>query len=415
MKRLYIGFTRSLVTLSMALVIPLTPAAQVPPADRALHIPLREGLTIVTAINDARRGDYESIKRITHIDARSVKLTYSADLPPTDQDDSPIAALLGGNCAAHPGARDKVHGTVVRTVQREDLETAHEYRLYFKTCASEEELYPGSTAVGMSASVLRELNTEGETRLSVPAGGLGGALVGLIGGLLGGAPKELGEVSMWSGVLTRVERGTVPFKVLVNDEPVELAAVHARGRLGGEAAEFWILDDPANPLALRWAIGDESQRLQVIKLSYPLGEMTAVADAPAPSGAAAASAIAAKIERDLTQEGRAVVYGIYFDFASDHIKEESDAVLAEIARVLQQHPTWSLAVEGHTDNIGGDTDNLTLSRRRAAAVKQALVTRYKVDGKRLQTAGYGASRPKDTNDSLEGRARNRRVELVKSL
>ena len=202
---------------------------------------------------------------------------------------------------------------------------------------------------------------------------------------------------MLSGVLTRVERGTVPFKVLVNDEPVELAAVHARGRLGGEAAEFWILDDPANPLALRWAIGDESQRLQVIKLSYPLGQTTT----------------ATRLERDLTQEGRAVVYGIYFDFASDHIKEESDAVLAEIARVLQQHPTWSLAVEGHTDNIGGDTDNLTLSRRRAAAVKQALVTRYKVDDKRLQTSGYGASRPKDTNQTLEGRARNRRVELVR--
>ena len=96
-----------------------------------------------------------------------------------------------------------------------------------------------------------------------------------------------------------------------------------------------------------------------------------------------------------------------------HLKEESDTVLTEIAKVLQQNPAWSLAVEGHTDNIGDDASNLDLSRRRAAAVKQALVARYNVDGKRLQTNGYGASRPKDTNNTLEGRARNRRVELAK--
>jgi outer membrane protein OmpA-like peptidoglycan-associated protein len=88
-------------------------------------------------------------------------------------------------------------------------------------------------------------------------------------------------------------------------------------------------------------------------------------------------------------------------------------VLAEIARVVQQNPSWSLAVEGHTDNIGGDASNIDLSKRRAAAVKQALVARYRIDGQRLQTNGYGASRPKDTNDTIEGRARNRRVELVK--
>jgi outer membrane protein OmpA-like peptidoglycan-associated protein len=80
---------------------------------------------------------------------------------------------------------------------------------------------------------------------------------------------------------------------------------------------------------------------------------------------------------------------------------------------MTDHPTWSLAVDGHTDNIGGDAYNLDLSKRRAAAVKQALVTRYRVDAVRLATNGYGASRPKATNATLAGRAQNRRVELVK--
>jgi len=146
-----------------------------------------------------------------------------------------------------------------------------------------------------------------------------------------------------------------------------------------------------------------SFQLQVIKLQFP----------PESTGGVAASPMAEKIERDLAKHGRAVVYGIYFDFASDRIKPESQPVLAEIASVLRKNPTWSLSVEGHTDSIGGDAANLDLSKRRAAAVRQALAAQHKIDAKRLDTSGYGASRPKDNNATLEGRARNRRVELVK--
>jgi outer membrane protein OmpA-like peptidoglycan-associated protein len=88
-------------------------------------------------------------------------------------------------------------------------------------------------------------------------------------------------------------------------------------------------------------------------------------------------------------------------------------VLAEIAQVLRQNATWNLSVEGHTDNIGGDPYNLDLSKRRSAAVKLALTSRYGIGANRLQTTGFGASSPKDRNDTMEGRARNRRVELVK--
>jgi OOP family OmpA-OmpF porin len=72
-----------------------------------------------------------------------------------------------------------------------------------------------------------------------------------------------------------------------------------------------------------------------------------------------------------------------------------------------------LSVEGHTDNIGTDAANLDLSRRRADAVRQALTSRYRVDAAKLTAAGFGAARPKEPNDTAEGRARNRRVELVR--
>jgi outer membrane protein OmpA-like peptidoglycan-associated protein len=88
-------------------------------------------------------------------------------------------------------------------------------------------------------------------------------------------------------------------------------------------------------------------------------------------------------------------------------------VLEEIAGVLKDDPEWKLTVSGHTDNVGGDAYNLDLSKRRAAAVKQALVAQYHVAPERLSTDGFGASRPVDTNDTLAGRARNRRVELTR--
>jgi outer membrane protein OmpA-like peptidoglycan-associated protein len=177
---------------------------------------------------------------------------------------------------------------------------------------------------------------------------------------------------------------------------VDLAAVHARWQSKVGAREYWILDDAANPLVLRGTYNGTTF-VEVVKISYPT-ERTGTP---------------ARIERDLSSGGRTSVYGIYFDFGSDRIKEESTATLGEIARVLQQHPAWSLAVEGHTDNLGGDAYNADLSKRRAAAVKQALVAQFKVDASRLRASGYGATKPKDSNDTVAGRARNRRVELVK--
>lgn len=384
------------------------------------RVPLRTGLTIVTALNEPTRGDYESIKRFIDVNDVTARLRYSAEVPDAG-DDNPFAALLGGGRgqakpAPKPGAATrKIDAT--RTVRRADLETAMDYRSFFGERMP--ETFPGSTAVGVSRKVLTNLKTKGESELRAPETGIAGALGNLLSGMLGS--RELDDVTMLAGTLQRVESTPQPFKVIVNDDPVELMAIHARGRLGQHDADFWILDDGDNPLALRWKVGDV--HLQVIRLSYPETTLTtraankpssapATADPGADRGNAAAGT-AERIKEDLAKEGRAVIYGIYFDFASDRIKEESEPVLAEIAEVLRENPTWNLNVEGHTDSIGGDSYNLDLSRRRSAAVKQALTSRHQIGVDRLQTSGFGASRPKDRNDTMEGRARNRRVELVK--
>ena len=358
-------------------------------------IPLRLGLLIVTAVADSR-GDYESVKEITGIDERMVTIHYKADLP--DAEDSPVASLLGMRCeeGSTPGRRV---ADSTRDVRREDLESGREYR-YIYQCG-EHELFPGSTAVGVSATVLRELRTKGRARIGVvgaPDLGTAGAKTS------GGGPPSIldaltasGAPAIKIGDVVRLEPADVPFKTIVNDQPTELPALHARARLGDVDTEFWFLDDDANALSLRWSIG--GQRLQVIKLAFP----------PEPTAAAAPN----PIEQQLATACRAVVYGIYFDFARDAITPESDPVLSEIATALQHNPTWSLTVEGHTDSIGGDVYNLDLSKRRASAVKQALTIRYRIAASRLTTDGFGASRPKDTNATLEGRARNRRVELTR--
>ena len=105
------------------------------------------------------------------------------------------------------------------------------------------------------------------------------------------------------------------------------------------------------------------------------------------------------------------IYGIYFDFNSATIKPDSEAVLRQISDILHKNPDWKLSVAGHTDNIGDASTNQGLSERRAAAVKNALVNEYKIAADRLTTRGYGASRPIESNSTVEGRARNRRVEL----
>lgn len=119
-----------------------------------------------------------------------------------------------------------------------------------------------------------------------------------------------------------------------------------------------------------------------------------------------------EMKRALDDHGRISLYGILFDFDKADIRSDSAATLDEIATLLRDSPSLQLTLVGHTDNQGGAEYNLDLSRRRAEAVAAALRGRG-IDGGRISSRGAGAGEPVASNDSEEGRAKNRRVELVR--
>lgn len=115
----------------------------------------------------------------------------------------------------------------------------------------------------------------------------------------------------------------------------------------------------------------------------------------------------------IMQNGRFATQGILFDVDSDRIRPESTPTLSEIADMLKSHGDLKILIEGHTDNTGDAAHNQTLSERRAAAVQAYLTTKGGIDGARLSSKGFGASKPAGSNATAEGRQANRRVELVK--
>ncbi|MEM4368424.1 MAG: OmpA family protein [Candidatus Aenigmatarchaeota archaeon] len=129
-------------------------------------------------------------------------------------------------------------------------------------------------------------------------------------------------------------------------------------------------------------------------------------------GLASAELKSAEILNQLKSSGHVSIYGIYFDFDKADIKPESEPTLREIAKFLKENPHIKLYVVGHTDNIGKIEYNMELSKRRAEAVVKELIERYGISKERLRAFGVGPLAPVSSNSTEEGRAKNRRVELV---
>jgi OOP family OmpA-OmpF porin len=121
----------------------------------------------------------------------------------------------------------------------------------------------------------------------------------------------------------------------------------------------------------------------------------------------------AALERELDSACRADLPGIYFAFNSAALDPASDRAIASIAAILARHPDWNATLEGHTDSIGTGAANQALSERRVEAVRARLIEQHKASAARLRVVGHGATRPRESNGTIEGRARNRRVELVR--
>ncbi len=122
---------------------------------------------------------------------------------------------------------------------------------------------------------------------------------------------------------------------------------------------------------------------------------------------------AMELARALKESGSVALHNILFDTGKATIKPESVAALAPIGEVLKNDPMLMLEIVGHTDNVGAAAANLKLSRDRAAAVKTYLVQTFGIDEARLTPAGFGDTKPVASNQTDEGRAKNRRVELIK--
>lgn len=364
---------------ALALMLLSLPAFSFQAQTVSPRIPLVVGLTIVTAVNSPIMGDFETLKTVDALTPDgAMRMTITGESRnPVDKTTSSIS--------------------IARAVRAVDLTGARTYKYMFSNEGENE--YPGTTALGASTGVLNDVRSKGRADVHIDgeAPGIGGLISGVMNMMTSSsADRTLGMGTNASGTLALAESKPVAFPVIVNNVRTVLQAWHLKGHLskGDQPADidWYILDDPANPLSLRYAMGTD--RLEVVRITYPI------------AGAAK------DLERSLAKDRRAVLYGIYFDFNSAAIKPQSESVLREIVDVMKQQPDWKLKIEGHTDNVGGDAKNQDLSARRAAAVKDALVQRG-VSAARLTTGGYGASVPRETNATLAGRSRNRRVELTR--
>jgi len=358
---------------------PVEPCPLAPfPSQSAARIPLQPG-TVITTAWGMKNGDVETRVLVTGITSTSMTQTMTSEAFKDDD-----------------GYQWKASSSPAEVCSA-DLASADTYvNVWNKTMP---HLIHGVTRDSLSSKSFEEAKNAGKTSLRYLDITTNGDDV---------------KPNYVEGILTRVEPQDVPYPMIVNDQRVNLPAVHLSGivdsvgkdprpkkeRPNHAEADIYIVDDPLDPLVLLWkekdpALHDGKFRVEVVKIDYTV---------PHPVNL---------VEKQLTEQKRAVTYGIYFDFNKDIIKPESEPVLKQIVQAMTDNPTWKLTVEGHTDNIGGDAYNLDLSKRRAAAVKQALVTRYHIAPDRLSTNGFGSSSPVDTNDTLEGRARNRRVELTR--
>jgi len=117
--------------------------------------------------------------------------------------------------------------------------------------------------------------------------------------------------------------------------------------------------------------------------------------------------------KDINSTGHVAIYGIYFDSGKSEIKPESDAAIAEIAKLLQDDGALKVYVVGHTDNDGSFDFNMKLSKDRAEAVARSLSGKHGIAAARMDSYGVASLSPVASNDTADGKAKNRRVELVK--
>lgn len=379
-----------------------------------IRIPLRVSLEMIHVGTDRTLGDFESVYKVDTLTKQSMHIKASQEFPKGQG----FARFLSNSKSKDVSEANKIDCS--RTLLIKDLASATEVDGIF--CRQgRNELHAGRTDLFLSKKTYGELKEAGQSTfvmhedplnavfksfkavMTTPDNDKGAqdtAAADLVKKMMNLAPDGIGadpaDTPPIPCVLNR-EGPDVVFPVLVNSQPAELPAMKVTCKPEGSDREgqLLLLDDPDIPLIL--SVGSTAGgHSQITRINWDVEKQSQ-----------------SELAQELEKDGRAKVYDLYFDFRSDVLRPESGKVLAEIAQVMKQHPAWKLGVEGNTDNIGGDKYNLDLSQRRAAAVKSALAKQYRVPPERLETTGFGSSHPIDTNETIEGRARNRRVELVR--
>ncbi|MFM7085308.1 MAG: OmpA family protein [Hyphomicrobium sp.] len=265
-----------------------------------------------------------------------------------------------------------------RNIQISDRQKSNAYVLGY--AESMPLVIPGTTSLGISGASLLELRDSGKTSLSLVY------------------DQKLSKID---GQLTLVEKN-IRIPLMIENQVMEVPTVHAKGTFssGDKSAngDFYFLDNINNPIMLQSAI-QFSWEKQV--RSERVVRVTA--------GASMRSAM----EQSLNTLKKYDVYGLHFDFDKATLRPESSKLIKDIATTLKSNPTWTFQINGHTDSIGDANYNKKLSKERAASVAAALVQEG-IDKTRLKTDGLGQTQPKGDNATLDGRALNRRVELIRT-
>ncbi len=228
--------------------------------------------------------------------------------------------------------------------------------------------------------------------------------------------KEIGFSTIWSGGQAELRNGppTQYYGVPELDKQLMTTGVKDRRYFCMEkaglfaavfvAARSWdhvIMDSSdANPWKQKVTIPEGAVLIQVDYVdTRPMEEKMVMVSA-------------AEMQKSISTSGKVALYGIYFDFNKADIKAESAPTLTEMATLLKNEPNLKVLVVGHTDNVGTFEFNEDLSKRRARAVVEELAAHYGIDAARLTPLGASFMAPVTTNSTEEGRALNRRVELV---
>jgi OOP family OmpA-OmpF porin len=120
---------------------------------------------------------------------------------------------------------------------------------------------------------------------------------------------------------------------------------------------------------------------------------------------------APEVEQKILEKGRAKL-NIEFDTGKSIVKPRYYNEIRKVADVMKKNPELKVVIEGHTDNVGGEKDNLNLSQKRAEAIKSIMVTKFNIEPSRIAAKGFGYSKPVASNSTKEGREKNRRVEAA---